>query len=200
MHGVPHRVADVLPGGVEHRGDFHPGKPPRPTSQEPLVVDRQPALARRPGNTLDRHAALRAVHAAHGVNEDHGDLPQRDELEPPFVQAVIPRTALAAARADGPAVGPRPDRDFQRGPHGILAPARRAVDEGRVTSHAVEDSLELHPGCASSDDEVLTTPSWPKAAQDALVGTHFAPPLGAAARDACAAVHRERLAGVQGRQ
>lgn len=63
--GVPHRVADVFPGAVKHRGDFLPTEAPRPAGQEPLIRGRQPALASRPGNAFDHHAARGAIDAPH---------------------------------------------------------------------------------------------------------------------------------------
>ena len=120
--------------------------------QKPRVVRRQPALAVAPGDALHHHAATRAADAPQRVHEHHGDLPQRYELETPLGQAVVAGPPLSAARADGAAVGPRQDGDFQRQAIGLLVPSGRSIHERLVTCDAIEDSLKLHPAWTPEDE------------------------------------------------
>ena len=65
-------------------------------------------LALRLWHGFDLDAAGGAIHAAHGVGERDGDVPDRDELELAGPShAVISRTQLSTAGASGFGVGPR---------------------------------------------------------------------------------------------
>ena len=64
-------------------------------------------LALRPRHGFDLDAAGGAIHAAHGVGERDGDVPDRDEHELPGPgHAVVSGARLAAPGASGFAVGP----------------------------------------------------------------------------------------------
>ena len=64
-------------------------------------------FALRPWHGLDLDAASGAIHAAHGVRERDGDVPDRDELELARPgHAVVSGTRLSAAGASGAGVGP----------------------------------------------------------------------------------------------
>ena len=114
--GVPHRIADMLPGGVEDGGHFLPGEPPSPAGQKPLIAGGQPRLAVGPRNLLDDDPTTWAIDAPQCVDEHHGDLPQRHVLEAAGCQAVVAGPVLPAAGTDRPAIGPRADRHFEGWP------------------------------------------------------------------------------------
>ena len=67
-------------------------------------------FALRPWHGLDLDAAGGAIHAAHGVGERDGDVPDRDELELAWPgHAVVSGTGFAATGASGAGVGPWDD-------------------------------------------------------------------------------------------
>ena len=67
-------------------------------------------LALRPRNSLDFDAACGAVYPAHSVGERDRNVPDRDELEFPWLgHAVVSGARLPAAGASGLAVGPGDD-------------------------------------------------------------------------------------------
>ncbi len=82
-------------------GNFLPGQPFRPARQEPAKARRLRTLSLGPRHLLDGHAALPAVHSPHRIREEHGDPPQRYEIEPPRGQAVVARPGVPAAIRSG---------------------------------------------------------------------------------------------------
>lgn len=67
-------------------------------------------LALRPRHGFDFDAAGGAIHPAHGIGEQDGNVPDRDELEFPGPgHAVVSGTRLSTAGASGPGVGPWDD-------------------------------------------------------------------------------------------
>jgi hypothetical protein len=159
-HGVVDRAVHGLPGGMERHRDLPPREPLGPTGEEPTVGRGQRTFPITPGDFLDDHAALRAVDAAHGVDEEHGDLPERHELEPARREAVVAGPLAVTPRANRAAVAPGLDRYLQGEPAAIGGERHRAVDEGLLRGDAVQDSLEEHrvrlPGQGGRDNPSLT--------------------------------------------
>ena len=138
-----HGPIDGVPGRGERRGDLLPRQALGPPGEEPGVGVGQSVLAGGPREGLDPHAAARAGHAAHGVEEDHGDVPQGHEVEAPDRLRVVargPAPALRARRA-GPGAGTYPDLDAQLR---VLHQPHRLIDERRVLLDPIQDTLELH--------------------------------------------------------
>ncbi len=96
------------------------------------------------------------------VHEKHRHLPQRNELEPPRRQPVVPGPNLAAARTNRTAVGPRSDMDFNRRTLGVLDQVLFPEHEGLVPLDAIEDSLKLHPEVPPTDGFSITKPILPE--------------------------------------
>ena len=144
VDGHAHGPMDGVPGGGERGGDLLPGQALGPPGEEPGVGVGQSMLAGGPRESLDPHAAARAGHAAHGVEEDHGDVPQGYEVEAPDRQRVVTRGPAPALRAlcASPGAGPYPDLNAL--PR-VLHQPHRLVDERRVLLDPIQDSLELHP-------------------------------------------------------
>ena len=112
VDGHAHGPIDGVPGRGERRGDLLPRQALGPPGEEPGVGVGQSVLAGGPREGLDPHAAARAGHAAHGVEEDHGDVPQGHEVEAPDRLRVVARpgagtasTSRGSRRGDVP--GPR---------------------------------------------------------------------------------------------
>lgn len=100
IDGPFHGTADAVPCGVEAGGGFLPAHAPGPGGEEMTVDVATGVLALRPWHGFDRDAAGGAIHAAHGVGERDGDVPDRDELE--FARAghaVVSGTRFSAAGA-----------------------------------------------------------------------------------------------------
>ena len=144
VDGHAHGPMDGVPGRGERRGHFLPRQAFGPPGEEPGVGIGQSVLAGGPRQGLDPHAAARAGHAAHGVEEDHGDVPQGHEVEAPDRLRVVARGRPPALRAPrvGPGAGTYPDLDAQ--PR-VLHQPHRLVDERRVLLDPIQDTLELHP-------------------------------------------------------
>ncbi len=87
-----YRLEHVSPAGVEDAGHLVPGQTLGPAGQEPAITGRQVAFPDGPRHLLHRHAAFSAVHPPHGIHEEHGDPPQRHELEPPLRQPIVTRS------------------------------------------------------------------------------------------------------------
>ena len=144
VDGHAHGPIDGVPGRGERRGDLLPRQALGPSGEKPGVGVGQSVLAGGPRDGLDPHSAARAGHAAHRVEEDHGDVPQGHEVEAPDRLRVVargPTTALRARRA-GPGTGPYPDLEGQ--PR-VLHQPHRLVDERRVLLKPIQDNLQLHP-------------------------------------------------------
>ena len=143
VDGHAHGPIDGVPGRGERRGDLLPRQALGPPGEEPGVGVGQSVFAGGPREGLDPHAAARAGHAAHGVEEDHGDVPQGHEVEAPDRLRVVargPAPALRARRA-GPGAGTYPDLDAQLR---VLHQPHRLIDERRVLLDPIQDTLELH--------------------------------------------------------
>ena len=131
LDGHAHGPIDGVPGGGERRGDLLPRQALGPPGEEPGVGVGHSVLAGGPRDGLDLHAAAGAGHAAHRVDEDHGDVPQGHEVESPRRPRVVARGRAPAVRARraGPAAGTHADLEGQARvldePHGL-------VDERRV--------------------------------------------------------------------
>ena len=115
-------------------------------------------LAVAPGNLFYLHAALRTVYAPHRVDKVHRDLPQRHELEPSLGKTIVARCRLAAARTNRPTVGPRLDRNLDRGLGQGIDPSCFLVNERLVPLDEIEDSFQLH-GCGTPNGCCFATPS-----------------------------------------
>jgi hypothetical protein len=73
----------------------------RPSREKPHVGFGQRAFAIAPRNLLDYDCtAAAAVHASHGIQKEHEESPQRDELKTSFCELIVPASWLMAARAD----------------------------------------------------------------------------------------------------
>ena len=144
VDGPAHGPMDGVPGGGERGGHLLPRQALGPPGEAPGVGIGQSVLAGGPREGLDPHAAARAGHAAHGVEEDHGDVPQGHEVEAPDRQRVVARGRAPALRAfrAGSGTGTYADLDAQ--PR-VLHQPHRFVDERRVLLDPIQDSLELHP-------------------------------------------------------
>ena len=119
------------------------------TGQEPKVACRQVPLAVSPWHTLDGHAAGRAINPPHRVDEEHRHVPERDELKPSGGKPVIAGPLLAAARADGPPIGPGLDVHLQeRLATRTFDQSLLFIDEGLERLDAIENTLEVHPAVA----------------------------------------------------
>jgi hypothetical protein len=98
-----------------------------------------------PRDALDDHAARRAVDAAHHVEEEHAQAPERDELEAARRQPVVHRARLSAPRAPRPIPPMRRDGHRQREAGDLLLKLHRTVDKSSLLLNPVQDSLDLHP-------------------------------------------------------
>src|ERR1039457_3486804 len=156
-----HRLEHGSPTGVEDAGDFVPGEAFGPLGQEPAVSGGLVAFFDRPWHTLHRHSATRAVHSPHRVDEEHGDLPQRHELETPLGQVIVNRSLAATAGTDWSAVGPGPDRNLDRSIGRAAGHFGLFVHEGLERFDQIEDSFQLHPVLAPGEMVVSITPSLP---------------------------------------
>ena len=115
---VSHDVGNAAATSCHDRRLAHPAR-------NQAVGIGQSVLAGGPREGLDPHAAAWAGHAAHRVEEGHGDVPQGHEVEAPDRLRVVargPALALRAPRA-GPGAGPYPDLDAQ--PRVLHQPHRR---------------------------------------------------------------------------
>jgi hypothetical protein len=65
-----------------------------------------------PGNLLDHHATIPAVHASHAVEQENQKAPQRNELKAALGKMIVTRCRLVAPRADRRRALPRPDVHF----------------------------------------------------------------------------------------
>lgn len=95
------RIEHLVPGSAKALCGFFPRKPARPTSKEQHIRFGHGAFAVAPGNFLDgHHAAPAAIDAAHGVQQEDEESPQRNELKASFRELVVPGRRQMAARAD----------------------------------------------------------------------------------------------------
>src|SRR5512135_3568936 len=143
-HRVVDRAVHGVPGGMEDHRDLLPREPLGPTREGPAISRGLPAFAVTPGDPLDDHATHRAVDAAHGVDEERGDLPERHELEAARREAVVAGPLMVTPGADRAAVAAGLDPDLQGKPACLRCEGRPAVDEALLRGDAVEDSLEEH--------------------------------------------------------
>src|SRR5271166_2011056 len=158
---VFYRTKHVFP--TDSKGIRHilPAEPFRPAGKEPAEGRRQRTFSFGPRHLLHRHAALRAVHPPHRVDEEHGNLPERHKLEPPPRQPVVARSLAATTGTDRSAVGPRLDRHLDRQPGCFFRPLGFSVNKRLVSLDAIEDTLQLHPVLAPGEMVGLLTPSLP---------------------------------------
>ena len=75
------RPEHLVPAGAEDARDLLPTEALGPAREKPHVGGRQLVLPVGPGHPLDGHAAARAIDAAHHVEKEHAQAPERDELE-----------------------------------------------------------------------------------------------------------------------
>ena len=138
LHRPKHRV----PTRPEDRRGLLPAQSLGPAGQKDSVTVSRAVLAIGPGDSLDGHAAARAIDASHAVQEEHRKGPQRDELESPLAQRVV----LGPLRPHLLQTGrPRPmgldvDKDFAA----VVGETSVAVNETLLLFNAAEDSPELH--------------------------------------------------------
>src|SRR5882672_1149726 len=136
---------DARPTRLKSLSDLLPAQALGPSREKPreggcLVV---PTL--RPGNSLGVDAAGRAVGPAPGKHEKDLDAPQRDELEPAWLQGIVARAALPALRTHRPAQGTGANLDFHTHPLRRFNEPGLCVDETRLLLQPVQDSLQSHP-------------------------------------------------------
>jgi len=97
LNGVEH----LIPRSSERLDRLFPGKAARPARQKQHVCFRQRAFSIAPRNLLDHdRAAAATVHAPHGVQQEDAKSPQRNELEAPLGELIVPASGLVTARAD----------------------------------------------------------------------------------------------------
>src|ERR1039458_8381861 len=70
-------VADLIPSGMERLRSFLPGQLACPASQHQAICLGELMLAIAPGHMLDHHTALAAADAAHLVEEEDKESPER---------------------------------------------------------------------------------------------------------------------------
>ena len=190
QNGAFYSSKHVVPCRVEGDSCLLPRQAIRPSSEEPAVSRRQMLLALSPLHALDGRTALRAIDTPQGLDEEHRDVPQRHELEPPRREPVVAGPLLAAPRADRPATGPRLDLDLDAGLCTTSLNKRRLrVDKRLVRLDAIENSLELHPAVAPGEGLINQPHLYRKTPQD----TSFSPwvrPKGASSMRRTAAACR----------
>jgi hypothetical protein len=135
----------MVPGRPKRPGHLLPTQPLRPARQKPGIGFGQLMLARCPGHSLNPNTTAPAAHPARGVDEKHLDTPHRDKLKAAHRQRVVAWPSAAAARADGPAIGPGAQLCLNRRFAGVFHPAHRAVHKRFEILHAIQDSLDVHP-------------------------------------------------------
>ena len=102
-------------------------------------------LALGPWHGFDLDAAGGAIHAAHGVGERDGNVPDRDELELSGPgHAVVSGTGFAATRASGFAVGPWNDFADNACLVSLSTHSDGMVNEALEAADFVEQALELN--------------------------------------------------------
>lgn len=80
-------------------GHVLPAHAASPSGKEPFVLSRQLALAVGPRNPFDFHATASTHHTPHGVDENHADHPQRNEIETASGrQSIVSRTMISTLR------------------------------------------------------------------------------------------------------
>jgi len=122
-----------------------PGQPPRPAGQKTHHGDGDRPFAIAPGNMLDHHPVLRALHPPGGVEKAGRDAPQRHKKPGTLLQPVIARRGLEAAGTFGRDGGVRLDGDFQATGLAITIAleANVAEDESGKTLNRVQNGLNL---------------------------------------------------------
>jgi hypothetical protein len=105
-------IAHQIPGSVERLGGFLPGEFAGPASQKQHIGSGQLVLGIAPGNLLHHDAAVSAMDASHTVEKENQNSPERDELEAPLGELIVPGCGLVAPRADRRRTLPRSDLDF----------------------------------------------------------------------------------------
>ena len=144
-HRHLYRPEHMVPGRPKRPGHLFPAQPLGPARQKPGIGFGQLMFARCPRHSLYPNTTAPAAHPARGVDEEHLDTPHRDKLKAAQRQCVIAWPSAAAARADGPAIGPGAQLCLNRRFAGVFHPAHRAVHERFEILHAIQDSLEVHP-------------------------------------------------------
>lgn len=148
MHDAPeNRVLygskHLVPGGTERFPRHLPEQPFGPPRQEPAVAVAERAFPVPSGDLFDRHAAGGVVDPPWSVHQEHGNRPQRHELEAAGRHAVVARSRATAPGADRPSIGPWRNVDLERDAAlRILHELPFAVHEGLVSSDAIEDRLQ----------------------------------------------------------
>src|ERR1019366_1477040 len=107
-----HRAIDAFPTGGKSPRRLPPREPPRPTGEKTHHGDGDRTLALAPGNMLDDHPVLRAIHPSGGVEKPGHDSPQRHKKPGALVQPIIAGSGLTAAGAFGGDGGMWWDGDF----------------------------------------------------------------------------------------
>ncbi len=149
-----------IPARTEDGCCLLPTEPFGPSGKEDAITVRRTMLAISPGHLLDGDTTARATNAPHTVEEEHGNRPQRDELEPSLTKRIVSWAFAAATAANRPAPAVRVDldEDFTT----VLGKTGATVDETLLLFDAVEDSLELHLVCCEVDGlcgNTINTPS-----------------------------------------
>ena len=145
LHRHLDRPEDIVPAGLKGSGYLQPGEALGPTGEEPGIGGGQVPLPLCPGNPFDLDPAIRAIDPPHGIQEEHRNPPQGNELETALLLGVVARANLAATGTNGPAALTRPDFHLQGKSARALAPTYRAVHKISMQLHPIQDRLYLHP-------------------------------------------------------
>jgi hypothetical protein len=166
-----HGVEDFFPGGAESDRGFFPGKPLGPASQKVHVGFRQGMFSVSPRHHFDPYAAPGTVDPAHGINEKDCNIPEWHELELPWMKRVIPGSRTFTAGANRFAVCTGQDFNLQRRFLVWIEPKDISINKGLELLHAIQNSLQLHPGCLSCLEFLFGEETNTGIGQDALC--HF---------------------------
>jgi hypothetical protein len=143
-----HRVLDATEDGVPTRvksaSALRPRERTRPTCNEPHIRVRRVRLSGRPWHHLDRDAATPTFDPSHGIHEEDGDVPKRDERELPRRQDVIPASVRAAPRADGARTSPGADVHVQRRARSRARPPDAVIDKTWMLLNPSQYKFEVH--------------------------------------------------------
>ena len=144
LYRVLDAAEDGVPARVEAARHLRPREHPRPARDEPHERVRRLALAGGPGHQLHRDAATRTVHAAHRIDEQHRDAPERHEGEQARRPVVVAAPLPVAVRAHGKGPAARSNVDVQRWPRGRPGPGDFVVDESGLRVQLAQDRLKVH--------------------------------------------------------
>src|SRR5712691_4809634 len=150
-HGHRDRAEHLVPTRVEDLGDLTPTEPLRPAGEKPLVGGGPLVIPVGPGHLLDAHAAGRAVDAAHHIEEEHRDPPERHELKLARREAIVLRALTPAHRTARTIPRMGVDVDLEHQSARPTLQLHGAVDKSPLLLDPIQDSLDLHPAVRLRD-------------------------------------------------